>query len=231
MKKKSKVSNQRKPIMKRLQKYTLGSQGLAVLSGVLGQTVISSASVQVLDVSAIIDKTSVAGGGGTLGDNINFFLTDSADGNDRIRLAGDTNPRLFIQGENGAYVLHDGSGVNAVPRFYNVGDEVNGAGTVGEFGYISRLGTVNSPWDVDHASGAMGFKNGDNEFFFINITWVAATKTLTYTGGMFQDDSAITSITVTAVPEPSEYAAALGLGALGLAYYRRRPGNKTRPKN
>ncbi len=83
-------------------------------------------------------------------------------------------------------------------------------------------------WTSDRLNGAIGFRNGDGEYGYMLITWVAASKTLTFLGDGAFDDTPGVGITV--VPEPSEYAAALGLGALGLAYYRRRPGNKTRTK-
>ncbi len=231
MKIKSKVTKNRKQIMNRLQKYTLGAQGMAVLSGLLGQTAISSAVVQALNVSAIINKTTIGGGGGSLGDQFDFDLVDSVAGADKIRLLGEpVYQRLGLFGYGGADVLNFISTNGPIVKFYPVGDAVTGDGNIGSYGDLSSNGNNVSPWDEDHLTGAIGFRNGDFNLGFINISWVAATQTLTYLGGMFEADSGVTSIVVTAIPEHSDYAAALGLGALGLAYYRRRPGNKSRAK-
>ncbi len=227
--KRTNVTKQRQPIKNRLQKYALGSQSLAVLSGVLGQTAICSAVLQNLDVSGIFNQTSVGGGGGTLGTTYSLYLTQSSDVNDRLIFNGNTftlGDRVMVQGYNGARVFNS----NNTLRYYPVGSSVTGNGSSSGNGYLTYAINV-FPWVTDRLNGAIGFKNGDGELGFLNVSWVAATKTLTYLNGFFDDDSGVTSITVTAVPEPSEYAAALGLGAIGLAYYRRRPGSKSRPKN
>ncbi len=213
---------------KRILKYALSSKSLAVSVGVVSSTSMLTADVINLDLSGLLSKTFIAGGGGSAGDDFNFVLSQSSDADDLILISGDndfTLARVFLDGYNGAYVFNTGSTSAAALLYYSVGSTINGIGSdFGDYGYTTNFGNK-VPWDVDRPSGAIGFKNGDNEFGFINVSWVASTKTLTILGGKF-DDTPETPITVTAVPESSNYAAILALGAFGLAYYRKRSGCK-----
>ncbi len=229
------VTKQRKTIMNKLKKYVLGSQSLAVLSGVLGQTAISSAVTVNLTLDGPnVGETFIAGGGGTGGNSVIYNLdASSVDQTDKIYFAGtpSMNGSVLVFGIVATVFSSD----SALPRsahFYSIGSTVDGSlneGSGAGYVYNGDFGGPQDDWTVDH-TGAIGFKTGDNQFAFINISWDVSAKTLTILGGKYES-TASTGITVTAVPEPSEYAAALGLGALGLAYYRRRSGNKTRPKN
>ncbi len=233
-------SKQRLPIKNRLQKYALGSQSLAVLSGVLGQTAICSAAVINLNLDGPnIGDTFVAGGGGSGGNFIRYYLDSStSDLDDYLLFLGDqffSNERLRVGAARGAFSFSsDEGGFPSSLHLYAVGQIVDGSlNTGGTTGYIynKNNGGAQDVWTSDQ-TGAFGFKTGDNQFGFINVNWDVSAKTLTILGGKFES-TASTPITVTAVgvPEPSKYAALLGLGALGLAAYRRRPGNKSRPKN
>ncbi len=230
------ASKQRNPIMNRLQKYSMGSQSLALLSGVLGQTAICSASVQVLNLDGPnIGDTFIAGGGGSAGDLVNYLLDSSPNSSyDKLRFLGtsDVSGAVFLDGISGAVFFSTSTTSSPSPLLYEAGDIVDGSLTTAPgHGYIYRGlgGGALGVWSVDR-TGAIGFKTADNQFGYVNVAWDVSEKTLTILGGSYES-TASTGITVTAVPEPSEYAAALGLGALGLTYYRRRPGNKTRAKN
>ncbi len=236
IKKQSKVTNHRQLIMNRLQKYTLGSQSLAVLAGALSQTAICSAAVINLNLGGpIVGDTVIAGGGGSVGDVVQYNLgASSITQGDFIRFYGPaltSYPFVTVGGYGGASVISMQPGSYNVVTFYTVGSTINGSQLFGlTYGYL-YLGSNGGGQDVWSANrtGAIGFKTGDNQFGYFNISWDIAAKTLTILGGKYES-TASAGIVVTAVPEPSEYAAALGLGAIGLAYYRRRPGNKTRPK-
>ncbi len=236
------VSNQRKPIMNRLQKYALGSQSLAVLSWVLSQTAICSAGVINLNLDGPnVGETFVAVGGGTAGDTAGYLLDASInDIDDVIAFTAYSSPtlgpQLFLSSLSlGSEIFSAASGFLQSAHFYSVGSTVDGSldtrpDLTYAFVYRSLSGGALGDWTIDR-NGAIGFKTGDNQFGFFNVDWDVSAKTLTILGGSIES-TASTGIVVTAVavPEPSEYAAALGLGALGLAYYRRRPGNKTRAK-
>ncbi len=235
-----KVSKNRKPIMNRLQKYSQVSQSLAVVTGVLGQTAICSASITALDVGSLTNGATVNGyGTGSLGTNVLLPIDQSSDPNDTLR--------VLTSGTNGSRVIFQGFGsFSTLTMAYDYGifaqspplhyfaplSIVSSSNSFRRSGYLASYTPEQNlgSWTVDRPNGAIGFKNGDGEFGYINVSWVAATKTLTFLGTGFFDDEPGTSITIAAIPEPSEYAAVLGLGALGLAYYRRRPGNKTRAK-
>ncbi len=222
--------------MNRLQKYSLGSQGLAVLSGLLGQTAICSAAITTLNLDGPnVGETLIAGGGGSAGAYAAYLLDASPSSTtDKLRFYGvsSNNGRVFIGGVSGATVFA-GTETSTPPLLllYGIGDTVDGSGNAGpghgyafDGGYGGPLGL----W-VSDQTGAFGFQTADSQFGFVNIGWDVSEKTLTILGGKYES-TASTGLVVTAVPEPSEYAVALGLGALGLAYYRRRPGNKTRAK-
>ncbi len=231
------VTKNRKQIINKLHKYSQGSQSLMVMAGVLGQTVICSASVQILNLDGPnVGETLIAGGGGTAGDQPIYLLDSSASSSDALNFAGNSasGGRVFINGANGANIMNIGSGSNgAAIIYYALGESIDGSADNSSvtYGYTfaGAFGGARGDWTVDRPSGAIGFKNGDGEFGFLNVDWDVSTKSLTILGGSYEDSGA--AITVTAVPEPAEYAAALGLGALGLAFYRRRPENKTRLKN
>ncbi len=237
MKQKQKnVSKNRKPIMNRLQKYSQGYQGLAVLSGVLGQTAVCSAAITALDVGPLTNGTTLnAAGTGSLGNStVNFNVSQSSNVGDTFQMRGDAGRIIFnVTGGSG-----DGFAINGTTNTYNnlkyfpVSSVVDSSNSF-NYGFVSYdpAGGNLDDWLIDRPSGAIGFRLDDGEFGYIHVSWVAATKTLTFLGTGFFDDTPGAGITVAAVPEPSDYAAALGLGALGIAYYRRRPGNKTRSKN
>ncbi len=224
----------------RLHKYSLGSKSLAIIAGVLGQHATSNASVQVLNLDGPnVDETLIAGGGGTAG-NLKIYNLDSSttDTDDDLLFAGTATAggilRLFARNDADVFTYLPGGATKDVIRFYAIGATVDGSlNTASSQGYIDH-GSYSSEQGVweSNQNGAIGFKTGDNQFGFINVDWNVSTRTLTILGGSYES-TASTSLVVTstAVPEPSEYAAALGLGALGLAYYRRRSGNKTRSKN
>lgn len=109
--------------------------------------------------------------------------------------------------------------------YYSVGQTVNGLADTGNgTGSIVSTGTNVGAWTVDRPNGAIGFENAEGETGYIRVSWVAATQTLTILSGAFEDAGG--SIFVTAVPEPST-SALLGLGAIGVAYYRRLSGNNS----
>ncbi len=228
----TKVSKNRQPIKNRLQKYAMGSSSLAVLSGVLGQTAVCSAGVISLNTGTLIDGSTLnPDGSGSLGASAQLFLTFSSvatdyvsffSGGGNLSFRGDVNFPTTIASDGGAYT-----------GYYGVNDVVGM--TPSNFKNYTNIvygDTAYSVWSVDRSSGAIGFRDRDGKYGYIHVSWVTATQTLTFLGTGAFDDTPGNPITVTAsVPEPSGYAAALGLGTLGLAYYRRRPGNKSRPKN
>ncbi len=207
-----------------------------MLTSVLGQTAIGDAAIRPLTLDVFTNGSTInILGTGTHGPGfVVQDLSDSSNPNDQLYTRLTNGTTLFLYGHNGAAVAFEGytSGYRAL-KYYAVGDSVSSLGSF-DYGVLHATnGSALAPdWVVDRPNGAIGFRNGDGEFGFFHVSWVAASRTLTFLGSGFYDDTPGTAITVTAaVPEPSEYAAALGLGALGLAYYRRRPGNKIRMKN
>ncbi len=220
-------SNNQKPSNNRLQKYSLGSQSLAVLAGIMGQITISSAAIRVLDVGALTNGQTINTAVPNTMLSLNFSETASSDS---LTFGGDPSfgGLLNLAGSGGASVLYNSGNIYS-PKYFAVGSSVDSSSSENtETNYFTYGGGNYGDWTVDRPSGAIGFKNGDGEFGYMLVSWVAATNTLTFLGVGAFDDVPGTAITV--VPEPSEYAAALGLGALGLACYRRRPGNKSRSK-
>ncbi len=222
--------NQR-PIKNRLQNYVVSSKSMLTTAAVIGSTVGSTAAIQnIIDFDPIINKTFIAGGGGTGGNQVLYDITQSQTTGDGFRFTGGNpggNISAWVEMFGSAEFFND-SGSPSIARYYQVGDTVDGNGSTGNFGYLAKNGNLGA-WIIDRLAGAVGFKNADGEFGFVNISWVAATSTFTVLGGKF-DDTPGTPIVVSAigVPEPSDYAALLGLGAVGIAAYRRRPGNKVR---
>ncbi len=215
----------------KLQRYSEASQALAATVGLIGSTTLCSAIEVTLNLDGPnVGETLIAGGGGTAGNSIIYYIDSSAFAGDRLGFQGDNSSgdRIFLSSLTGGYFLRVGTS-NFAAIYYGVGDSVDGSGHAG-FAYVfnGTLGGALGDWSVDRPSGAVGFKNSDNEFGFLNVSWVVSTRTLTILGGKFDDSGA--AITVTAVPEASDYAALLGLGVLGLACYRRRPYNRARPK-
>ncbi len=228
-------------LRQRLMKYSLGSQSIMVLSGLIGITTDSNANITALDIPVIENQTISKGGTGTLGENVTKqYLTQSSDTDDQLWInGGDAQDKMWIAGVYGARIGYEiPGGDTKVPSYLPVGFNIN-LYSVGftkannilyrTYFYIPGEGNLGD-WNVDRPNGAIAIRNGDGEYGYLRVSWVAATSTMTFLSGEF-DDTPAAVITVTAVPEPVEYAAALGLGALGLAYYRRRPGNKSRPKN
>lgn len=236
--KKTNSSNQLKLIKNKIQKYSLGSQSIALMAGLLGITPLSYGSIIVLDGTNLFGETSSFDGSGSLGEFYVYYLTQSADIDDRIIFSGrlDNGVNHVSLRGTGGIELANAATIEGFPtiKYFSTNSSVdqNSTFSIGDiFSYTSAStnGLLGS-WETDRTSGAIGFRNGDGEYGFIRVSWDASNKTMTLISGAF-DNSPGTAITVTAVPEPSEYAAALGLGALGLAYYRRRHGNKTRSKN
>ncbi len=89
--KRKNVSKNLKPIMNRLQKYSKGSQGLAVLTGLLGQTAICSANITALDVGTLVNGATLnAAGTGSLGLSEIVDVSQSDDSNDLFIFVGNT---------------------------------------------------------------------------------------------------------------------------------------------
>ncbi len=234
IKKLNKVSYQRKSIMNRLQKYTLESQGLAVLSGVLGQTAISSAAITMLDVGTLTSGSTLnAAGTGSLGLSVQVDISQSSSPADSFTFVGNTagvgTVRATEFGGNAWATEYGTVGYDSL-QYFAAGSTVDETFFFGYGDITSGLfGNVRA-WIIDRPNGAIAFKNGDGEYGYMFVDWNASSKTLKFLGSGFFDNTPGTAITVGAVPEPADYAAALGLGALGLAYYRQRSGNKTRSK-
>ncbi len=199
----------------------------------MGITTTAAGSVEILDLAGLEGKTFRPDGSGTAGETYDLDLTHTADVNDYLRIVGNTGSGtvifvIFKQGGDGAFSTGGGSNPSAL--FYNNGETIDGQlNQAPDYGYLVKAGTNKSGWTSDLSDGALGFQDSDGNFGYLSISWVASSQTLTVISGAFENSGG--SITAGAVPEPSEYAAALGLGALGLAYYRRRQGNKTRSKN
>ncbi len=221
-----------KPAKHRLQKYSVGSTSLVVISGVLGSTAICSAVVVNLNLDGPqVDQTLLAGGGGTAGNSATYlFDVSTTNTTDNFKFYGDpaSGNRICLVGG----IFTEGTGFPPSPIFYSIGSSVNGSGGDTGYGYVYRgdSGGAQGAWTTDRI-GAIGIKTGENQLGFFNVSWSVAAKTLTILGGSIESTPGA-SITVTApIPEPLEFTAALGLGALGLVYYRRRKGIKTRVKN
>lgn len=225
--------------MNRLQKYSLSSHGLAMLSGILGQISLCSAAINALDTGNLISGFMMVeegeGDPNISGEYVAMLnLSQSSVSNDTLQFTTGYSYFIydyFLSGfaDNGAKFISDGmSNSFDIMKYFAPGSIVDNHSTNTTTAYFSFNNPIGD-WVVDRPNGAIGFINGDGEFGYIFVDWVASTKTLTFLGAGFFDDTPGTGITV--VPEPSEFAAALGLGAIGVAYYRRRSGNKTRPKN
>lgn len=88
--------------------------------------------------------------------------------------------------------------------------------------------------EIDPATGTILDTTDLSGFFVTGVSFPSGmafnsdgSRLYLSTGSDFGADN----LYVFAIPEPAVNAALLGLGALGLAFYRRRFGNKTRPKN
>ncbi len=223
--------NYRKTIINRITKYSQGSRKLTILSGICGTTTICSANIVSLNLDGPnVGETLIAYGGGTAGDSTVYQLDASTtDTSDSLTFFGQNlgmDPTLqILPNASGSLVMVD-TGTSYL-AYLAIGSTVDATLTTAGLATVSMNINFNS-WTTDR-NGAFGFKTGDNQFGFINISWEAIAKTMTILGGKYES-TPNTSITVTAVPEPSQYAAALGLGALGLSFYRRRSGNIARKK-
>ncbi len=215
------ISRHLTPIKNRIQSYSISSSSLALLSGILGQTVISSAAVIDLNLASLIGTTFISTGSGTGGQTAGYSLDASSDSNDYLTfwgrvLSGDQ--LVIVFGGSGSNIMTTGSNAN----YYSYGSIVNGnlnsASTNGRL-FHSYYGGAVGDW-ITNRIGAIGFQTGDSQFGFINVDWNVSEKTMTILGGKLETNLN-TPIVVTTVPEPAAYAAALGLGALGLAYYRK----------
>ncbi len=206
-----------------MHKYSLGAQSLAVVAGILGQSLICSANITALDVGTFTNgETIIADGSGSLGISETLDITQTAASSGKLFFLGYTGGatgavvRMDVQNNTFFHYSAFQSGFRTL-KYFAPGDSVditNLHPLTNTAVYISKgnLGGNLGEWTVDRPSGAIGFRNGDGEFGYMHVSWVASTKTLTFLGNGFFDDTPGTSITV--VPEPSEYAAALGLGAL-----------------
>ncbi len=216
------------PMKTRIKKYAIGAHGVAATAaGVVGFTAISEGSVQVFNLGSLENKTFIADGTGTGGSaTFEYLLAQSADAGDKITITGNNNYVTFFA-TGGAQLYRNTTGYGNAD-YFSIGTAISGSASQNTGYLVYNNNTNYAPWNVDRFGGAVAFKDGDGNKGFFNITWDVSAKTLTILGGSFEDSGG--ALTVTAVPEPSIYAAALGLGALGVAYYRRRPDVKTRPK-
>jgi hypothetical protein len=100
-----------------------------------------------------------------------------------------------------------------ITTYYNFG---SGWTLLGSFGVGGSGGTVaNADWGT---SGPSAFTIG---ILADAMTFDANAITLN-SGTVYADDFSLSATPITAVPEPSTYAAFAGLAALGLAFWRRR---------
>ncbi len=203
-------------INKRLNQFAVGSRSVAVLAGAVGTAITADGSVVNLNLGTLSNKTFKADGTGTGGGfgGVYFTFADSS----KIRFYG-YNDQIQINGGNNAYtfqyaILSD----NAI--YYSSNSTVNGSRTQTTTAKLAYNGNNLGSWTTNRLNGAIGFKTGDDKFGFFRVSWVASTKTLTVLSGKIES----VANTAIAVPEPAEYAAALGLGVIGLAYYRKRKG-------
>ncbi len=237
-------SNHYSSIKHRLTKYSLGSQSVMLLSGLIGITTDSNANLTALDLSTIENESISKNGVGTIDpDRVRQDLTQSSDSNDELWVNGGGVGLgdVMITGVYGARIGYVTRNSTKVPRYLSVGFNINlnsvGFTKANQFIYDTLVYDVgygnlgSDQWQVDRPNGAIAFRNGDGNYGFIRVSWVASTSTMTFLSGVFEDTENNITVTAAPVPEPAHYAAALGLGALGLAYYRRRPGNKTRAKS
>ncbi len=220
-------SNNPSELISKLKKYALGSQGLIVASGLAGITTNSSAVVTAITAPTLLTTTLTF----TSTANYNYNIALSTDPNDSLFFASSTNFGVYAVGAGGAQIIREVA-LNTT-SYLGDSETVDNTGNFST-GYV--FWTTNTTgnrdeWTTDRTAGVIGFKTGDNQYGFVNVNWIASTKTLTFTGGSIET-TANTAITYNAaVPEPSEYAVALGLGALGLVAYRRKMGDKARARS
>ncbi len=158
--KRTNVTKQLQPIMHRLQKYTQGYQGLAVLSGVLGQTAICSASVVNLNLDGPnVNETFISDGSGSAGSSVTYLIDSSTtDIDDQISFFATLSRISVGTGINGALLVTNSNVID----YLSYGSVIDSSSTLtaGSF-YITNSFIDLGPWTVDR-TGAIGFKTGDD---------------------------------------------------------------------
>jgi hypothetical protein len=167
--------------------------------------------------------------------DIGLVVWNSADSTDYVRLLLQKSDFSGTGGPANRNVFHSNVGNNGSTLF--VGDSAGGIGSSGTIGIsyngasqvFSTFYDVGSGWTQIGSFGVAGSGGttgnttwGSLSAFSVGIVGVAINNTgagMTVSSGLTADNFALSA---TAIPEPSTYAALLGLGAIGAAWVRRR---------
>ncbi len=219
----------------KISKYNLASQSLAVGVGMIGISQSTDATITALNLPGTIENVDFVENDSPSQFVVYNLALSTTDTTDVFNFIGQGNYVGITGGDGTTIKLATNSNINYDPKLFNIGDSINVTSNAANgynvenlfYNVISYGNSERAPWTSDQTNVAIGFVSGDNQPGYFLINWVVATETMTVLGGFIETSGS--SITVAAVPEPSEYAAALGLGATGLAYYRKLKSRKNRP--
>ncbi len=220
----------KKEINKKLKQFANGSKSLAAVTGYILAANSVDGALEQISLSAFSGDLTMSASESYRKVVVPLAFTGSTDSDDLIFFRSDNNP-------NGSLLFSSGYGSDAgfvssgsVPQLYSRGSSIDGTKDAAtDHAYFVASGGSSSPWDSDQTDVAVGFHTGDSRFGYVNINWVTATKTIEIKKIVIETSTGVAA-QFAAVPEPADYATALGLGAAGLAYYRNRKNIKQRVK-
>jgi hypothetical protein len=155
-------------------------------------------------VRLLLQKSDFSGTGGPA--NRNVFHSSVAN-NSSTLFTGDSSGGI---GDTGTIGISYDSATCVISTFYDVGSGWTQIGSFGVFGSGGATGNTN--WGVVSS-------------FSVGIIGVAINNTgagMSVASGLTADNFALSASEISAIPEPSTYAALLGFGAMGAAWLRRR---------
>ncbi len=229
-----------KNMKNRINKYTAGTQSLLLATGAFAAAQDTDATVVPLSLPGTILNHTFDLTNGTqyvdyavYGFGVNGTLRFYGfDNGITVKIVGLVPmAQVYVKTNTNSFQNYDAKIFNPGDLVSTISDVTGGYNTINyNLTSIHFNGNERSPWTSAHSDVALGFVTQSNHAGFININWDAANNAMTVLGGAYENVSGLAITVTSAIPEPADYAAALGLGALGLAYYRNRRNLKQRAK-